>query len=482
MNWKQQLKFLPISWFHLAMIGIFLCSLFLRFWQLGQFNQLVFDEVYYAKFANNYLTGTSFFNSHPPLSQYIIAIGIWIGSHFPASPDLVNNLTGSLRSTISYRWLNAFTGSFIPLIVAGIAYQLTRRQSYAVIVAIFAATDGLFLVESRYALNNIYLIILGLLGNYFFLIYINSTINRQWLLIMAGFFLGSSAAIKWNGLSFLLGLYFLLAVARLGKFLLKILSVNQSNLELLQIKEKTPWQKLASVKLSQIVIYLLILPLFTYSLLWIPHLLMNPEYGFWEIQKQILSYHQRIGNSPEVHPYCSPWYSWLVMWRPVAYFYEKSTKISPNIQPGSQSIIYDVHAMGNPVLWWLSTGSILYFVFILLLSLMPGLKKLIKLPFNMETWLGGYIVCNYMANLLPWIAIKRCTFLYHYMGAYVFTWLALAWLIDGCLRSYSLNYRRTGWVIILLIIAAFIYWLPIYLGLPLSYQGFKMRLLFPNWI
>jgi len=50
---------------------------------------------------------------------------------------------------------------FIPLVVAGIAYQLSHRRSYAFIAALFAAADGLFLVESRYALNNVYLVIFG---------------------------------------------------------------------------------------------------------------------------------------------------------------------------------------------------------------------------------------------------------------------------------------------------------------------------------
>jgi len=62
--------------FSLAMLGVFLLSLTLRFWQLERFNTLVFDEVYYAKFAKDYLTKTPFFNAHPPLSQYIIAIGL----------------------------------------------------------------------------------------------------------------------------------------------------------------------------------------------------------------------------------------------------------------------------------------------------------------------------------------------------------------------------------------------------------------------
>ncbi|GAC1489647.1 MAG: hypothetical protein NVS2B14_01090 [Chamaesiphon sp.] len=72
-----------IPWFGIGITSVFFISVFLRFWGLGRFNTLVFDEVYYAKFANDYLMGTSFFNAHPPLSQYIIAIGIWLGTHLP---------------------------------------------------------------------------------------------------------------------------------------------------------------------------------------------------------------------------------------------------------------------------------------------------------------------------------------------------------------------------------------------------------------
>ena len=137
---------------------IFLVSLGLRFWNLGQFNTLVFDEVYYAKFANNYLTRTPVFNSHPPLTEYLIALGMWLYSSFQASPDITNDLTGSWGSTISYRWLNALTGSFFPLILGAITYQLTHRRSQAIIITLLAAMEGLFLVESRYTLNNIYFV------------------------------------------------------------------------------------------------------------------------------------------------------------------------------------------------------------------------------------------------------------------------------------------------------------------------------------
>ena len=155
--------------FLIAFLAIWLFSLFIRFWKIEQFNQLVFDEVYYAKFANNYLIGKSVFDAHPPLSQYLIAVGIWLSKFFPISSHLTNDLTGTSLSPFSYRWMNGFIGSFIPILAGGIAYQITRRRSYGVIVALLMALDGFFIVESRYALKNIYLVFFGLLGHFFFL-------------------------------------------------------------------------------------------------------------------------------------------------------------------------------------------------------------------------------------------------------------------------------------------------------------------------
>ncbi|MFM7439902.1 MAG: dolichyl-phosphate-mannose--protein O-mannosyl transferase, partial [Snowella sp.] len=234
------------------------------------------------------------------------------------------------------------------------------------------------------------------------------------------------------------------------------------------------FQKVASIKLPTIILNFAIVPVFTYSLLWIPHLIMNPQYGFWEMQKQILFYHQRIGNTPDIHPYCSSWYSWLIMWRPIAYLYEKSADNPP--------VIYDVHAMGNPVLWWLSTLAIVIVISLLLLQLLAILRRTARPLTTSETWLGSYIIVNFAANLLPWIEIKRCVFLYHYMGSYVFSWLALAWVVERCLQQHSSEYRFAGLMVILLIVVAFIYWLPIYLGMPLSQQQFNLRFIFPNWI
>ncbi len=473
-----------LSWFQIAMIGIFLISLGLRFWKLGQFNTLVFDEIYNAVFANNYLIGKSQFNSHPPLSQYLIAIGMWIGSQFPAKPEIINDLTGSIRSTISYRWLNALIGSFIPILVGVMAYYLSGSRSYGIIAALLAASDGLFLVESRYALKNIYLVFFGLLAQLYFLLAIHEKSNKKLQkLIISGVFFGATASIKWNGLGFLLGIYGIFLIFWLIKYLEKnnniFLNTSPSNNQIpKQNLDAQLWQKITSIKVKDLILGLVIIPLMIYIILWIPHLLINPEYGLWEIHQKMLSFHQNIGNTSEVHPYCSKWYTWLLMWRTVAYYYQ----IIPDENQDFNSIIYDVHGMGNPILWYLSTIASLSFIVYLGIILIFFFKHK-KIHFNQkENWLVIYLTCNYLANLLPWIGVDRCTFLYHYMNSYVFSWLALGWILTKSLEKSKYFPRWIGISLVILIILGFIYWMPIYLGLPLSKQGWKIRMLFPNWI
>ena len=465
MNKLNPSRLVPPDWyFPLAIAALFFLGLFLRFWKLGQFNVLVFDEVYYAKFANDYWLGKPFFPSHPPLSHYLIALGMALGSLLPADPDTVNTLTGSLRSTWSYRWLNALTGSFIPLLVAAIAYQLTQRRRLTVIVMAFAVLDGLYLVESRYALNNIYLIFFGLFGQLCFLYFLNKQQPRY--LILAGIFLGCAGSVKWNGFAFLLGLYLLTAIAWIQK--IKLLSLTPSS------PPKTSSKLLPAITRIHPLQYslaLVLIPLVTYCLLWIPHLLMNPEYrsldGFFRIQRETWDYHNRIGNTPQVHPYCSPWYGWLIMWRPVAYYYQNQ---------GNNGLVYDVHSMANPILLWFSTGAMV----ILLGSVVRAYLK--RQSTFLLPDLTLYISINYLANLLPWLKISRCTFFYHYMAAYLFSWFALAVIVETLLNDRQILSRQVGWGVLGLVTLGFVYWLPVFLGLPLTSEAFYLRMLFKSWI
>jgi len=521
---------LALPWFHLAFAGIFAFSLVLRFWQLGQFNTLVFDEVYYPVFANRYLQGEPVYNAHPPLSQLLLAASMWLGSHLPFGHDLANSYTGSLRSTFSYRWLNALVGSTLPLLVGGIAYHLTYRRRYAAIAALVVALDGLFLVESRYGLNNIYLVGFGLLGQLFVLraireparqpelprprrfrlyrgtrdrwVRLLSDRARAWLaarpplnrhqnLILAGICFGLSAAIKWNGLGFLLGIYLVWGVVGLLERVLcgrRPVLLREAGRSPLRDATRTrlPRPDFHCLHLLHLAGYLGLLPAVVYWASWQPHLWLNPQPGFWDMQQRILSFHQSVGSGPEVHPYCSPWYSWPLMWRPVAYFYHTARDTLENVPqypelPASLGrVIYDVHAMGNPWLWWLSAGAIALLAVLLLQQLVTG--RLGGGGLDPAATLSLFCAANYAANLLPWLNVSRCTFIYHYMGSLVFALLALAWIVDRWLQSPNYLWRQAGWLVLLVAIAAFCFWLPIYLGLPLTPEGYRLRMWFPNWI
>ncbi|KAM3091725.1 dolichyl-phosphate-mannose--protein mannosyltransferase [Phormidesmis sp. 146-35] len=482
----------PVWWWRLGLLGLFLGSLGLRFWGLGRFNTFVFDEVYYVKFAHNYLTQTPFFDGHPPLSKYLIAIGIWIGNQLPIGRDAVNSLAGSALSTWSYRWLNALTGSLIPLVVAAIAYQLSLRRSFALIAGLFAAADGLFLVESRYALNNVYLVIFGLLGQLFFLMALRSQ-KWLWWMGVAGIWFGAAASIKWNGLWFLLGAYLLWFVAwsiRLVRLLLQFRLTRKRPSHMSDSFTETPLDRLTQFNPISLGAMLAIVPAIFYWLIWIPHLRLNPDAGFWQLQQQILSYHERVGSGATVHPYCSTWLSWIFMIRPVAYFYQVTNSLQAPIPTsgaatpiGSGSVIYDVHAMGNPFLWWFSSAAIVLLIWALIEnfnSLFTPTRSGFIAP--NELWIVLYLLVNYAANLLPWVRVTRCIFLYHYMGAAVFASMGLAWLVDRWLRSAIPRRRSLAIWTIGLILVAFIFWMPIYLGLPLMEWQYKLRMWFPSWV
>ncbi|MBE9033512.1 phospholipid carrier-dependent glycosyltransferase, partial [filamentous cyanobacterium LEGE 11480] len=354
-------------WYPLGLVVLFLFAAGLRFWGLERFNTLVFDEVYYTKFANNYLTQTAFFDGHPPLSKYIIAASIWLAEQWHLGPNIGNELAGTFRTTWSYRWSAALTGSFIPIVVAELVRQVSQNRRFALIAGSFVALDGLFLVESRYALNNVYLVIFGLLGQLGLVLAARTLAQRAqrlarsvttpispigwrlrfWLwMIGSGVSFAAAASIKWNGLWFLLGAYGCLAIgwlyrlvaqrnlqaAQRLRLLRKMQTARQAegtsttenipdlqlspnfqfpNLETAPtIAKRLKFQRSLFWHLGQIhpiavILCLGILPCLVYALIWIPHLQLNSNETFWGLQQQILSYHQNVKSGKAVHPYCS---------------------------------------------------------------------------------------------------------------------------------------------------------------------------------
>src|SRR5205085_7810766 len=142
----------------------------LRFWHLEQPNELVFDEVYFVEQGKNYLRGKEFMDPHPPFAK--LAIGASVA------------LFGGEAS--GYRVLNAVCGTAI----VGVAY-LTGRKLLGDGLAAFIASaavafDGLFIVDSRTAVIDIWYVTFGAIAYLLLFEYLRTPPERRQPGILVG--------------------------------------------------------------------------------------------------------------------------------------------------------------------------------------------------------------------------------------------------------------------------------------------------------
>jgi dolichyl-phosphate-mannose--protein O-mannosyl transferase len=171
--------------------------------------------------------------------------------------------------------------------------------------------------------------------------------------------------------------------------------------------------------------------------------------------------------------------------KPIAYWYKDA---------GPQ--VYTVNNLGNPVLWWLSSGAIALLTLDKLLAAKAQFIQRLKgqvrwrslpkespaSPKSHTRALGTYLLISYGANWLPWMLVSRCTFIYLYMPAAVFSFMLLAWLLSEWLYSPAAWVRTVGWAMLVAIALAFCFWLPLSLGSPLSPEGLSLRWWLRTWI
>jgi dolichyl-phosphate-mannose--protein O-mannosyl transferase len=503
-RWSKHLRFirLPIAQYWqthpqlplwLGGFGIFCVSLLVRFWRLDALDEFVFDEVYYPKFGLDYLQGKPLFDAHPPLGKYIIALGIQLLGY----------------NSFGYRFFNAIAGALIPLVTLCLAYQLMPfcawpaivRQSslperhreqpepglpevlgnaidlrpngsfptnWTLLAGWFTACDGLLLVESRLGLINIFIVLFGMLSQLCCVLALKQQRWRWWRAIAAGIMLGAACSVKWNGLAYLVGMgaICLIAWLRYG-------------------------ERLRLWRLLLVGAIVMLAAVATYLLTWVPHLQINTSTNLLVLHEQILRFHRDlgVGKSEPVHPYCSAWWSWPLMLRPIAYYYKTN--------PANDTINY-INAMGNPILYWLGAIAILLCSILLLYQLLDRLLNLLDRLgysvgqnlrvadnlqlYNFPIYIPLYLVASFAGNYLPWSLSRRCIFLYHYIPASVFAFMAIAYVTSWCSAQTIPVLQQVGKTMTIAIGLAFLFWLPIYTGLTIPTWYKDLMLWFPSWV
>jgi dolichyl-phosphate-mannose-protein mannosyltransferase len=168
---------------------------------------------------------------------------------------------------------------------------------------------------------------------------------------------------------------------------------------------------------------------------------------FWATNIKMLNYHLSV--PPTGDPQALAWWGWPLMGQPFRYW--------------SQTVgekISTIVSLPNPWIWW--TGFTVF-----LGSLFVGWRQPVTRLLN---------ICL-LVTWLPFIFIQRIMYSYHALAFDLFLTILLAVVLN----KWWDKYRR--WVTVYLIIAAaaFIWFLPWYLNIPLSQTQNRWRQWLPNW-
>ena len=148
---------------------------------------------------------------------------------------------------------------------------------------------------------------------------------------------------------------------------------------------------------------------------------------------------------------------------------------------GSRTNFKDIHSFGNPLLYWASSFAVVVVAIGLMWNVFTFFRRG---QISGDFYLRLFLVTGYFASWLPWAFVSRCTFLYHYQSASIFSFLCLAWCLSWLWKKDS--YGRVllpfvGLVLCALFIS-FIFFLPLTLGIELEKSAFYDRMWFRSWI
>jgi len=450
--------FLKLSW---PFILLAVLSFTLHFAFLSYPSQVVFDEVHFGKFVAAYFTGQYYFDIHPPLGKLMIAGFTKLAGINPVFAFDKIGETMPADTLFILRFLPAFFGSLFVLFFSWLACLVSRSRKIALIAGFLILLDNAFLVQSKFILVDIFMLCFEVLTLcFFFLWQQQKSFGAKWFgyLALTGIFAGLTISVKWTGLA-VIGIIGAILLAKIfSEKLTSCLTLPQRQPEQVPNEGRRPrvagtgmeWlpenegfaRAGATARLKETSVGLLFLLTIIFLIYLLPfylHLQLLPNSGsgdafmsqtfqqelkygrantyqplsFWqkftELNKTM--YTANVSLTAE-HPFGSRWSSWPINNKPVYYWNQETI----DGLPGWKAKIY---FSGNPILWWLA-GLSTIFTFLALFS--KKVRHHLKPIFYI-------LLLGYFANLLPFIFIKRVSFLYHYLPSLAYAILILAlWL------------------------------------------------------
>jgi dolichyl-phosphate-mannose-protein mannosyltransferase len=483
----------------------------LRFWRLGHPRAFIFDETYYAKdawallhfgveqeyihggdknkdLANEHIlagnfhdlfTGNAAYVVHPPGGKWVIAIG---EAMFGMTP-------------FGWRFMVAVAGTLAVLMTARIGRRLFRSTLLGCVAGLLLSVDAMEYVHSRTALLDP-LVMFWVLAAFGALL-----VDRDWARerlaarldhvdvsrfgpglgwrpwrLLAGFCLGAACATKWSGLWFVVVFGLMTVLWDVGAR--KSAGVRRPWLATL-VRDAGP--AFASIVLIGFAVYLAS---------WTGWFLSDAKHAFyrdwatehpgpsfvpdalvslWHYHQQAWNFHTHLES---YHPYRSNPWGWLVLARPVSYFYRgpKMGEDGCHVDQCSEAIT----ALGTPAIWWAACFA---------------LPVLVYLWAARRDWRAGAILAGVVAGYVPWFFFSYRTIFSFYAVVFVpFLVLAVTMCIGLVIGDENASQRRRQWGVaaagayLLLVIANFAYLLPVVSAEVIPYADWAHRMWWKSWI
>lgn len=416
-----------------AVVGV--VALVLRVVRLDIPRVYVFDEIYYAGDAASLLRagaerGTP---AHPPLGKWLIALGI---RTFGMTP------TG-------WRISAAVAGSVLCIVVAAIAWQLTRRAELALLGGLLAGVDGILLTSSRVAMLDIFEALFVTLAVHACVSAVRGDPRaRRRRHLTAAIWLGLGAAVKWSALFTAPLLVAVIAAQLVGERGRPI-----------GAKVRGALVRLALAG---------VLTLGAYMLTYLPSFIAHPGLAnptdFVRRQRALLDYHLSL------HPrnvYAHPAVDWLAQRYPAGLFREVCTPsmgADSAVCPAGRSgeVTVSIVSVANPVVWILG---------ILALAILIG--RLVYERGAGPLIIGGAVLTRWA----PWLLTRDG---YSFYAAPLVPMLVLASVL--CLQLLPPRLMRPVCVAVaVLAVAAFALLYPYWTAVPLSADQLDLRRWMDTW-
>lgn len=173
------------------------------------------------------------------------------------------------------------------------------------------------------------------------------------------------------------------------------------------------------------------------------------------------------------HKWETKWYEWPLNLRGIYYYVAKAPE-STDKHPRARI----VYLLQNPAgALWVFAAVV---AFIILLPCHFRYRVFIPVthPLHNAVSRGSFLLSGYIMNLVPYMFVERCCFLYHYLPALMYGQLLTALLVD------SLPRRIQAILIAFIgctVVAAFYHWSPWVYALSLDSAGLESLMLMPRW-